>query len=868
MTYLRDSSEDLVYNSETGQYDPVPASVTLTVSPTPNDATVTLTATGFIQEGNSITVDAGTTVSYNVTKDNYVSASGVVLVTEDQTLSIELVLVNRTLTINPTPNDATVTLTATGYTQVGNSITVPHGTSVTYSVSKENYVTVNDQINVIEDKTLSITLNPVEYTLTINPIPSNATVILTADGYVQVDNSITVPFGTNVTYRVSKENYSTRSSVITVNSNETIEIELTQDEVTFTLNSIPVDAHKKIWIGTSQEPIVIDNEYSVPVGTVITYIVYKYGYVTVKDTVLLDSNKTENVELQSGFLVKDLDSNRIFSEKTYIESVDLRNKPWVNNSMKQAFRMCSNLTEVSNINNSVTNMTHAFEYCTNLVNSPNIPDSVQDISYVFAECENLANTVNIPNSVTNMQAAFADCGNLNENIYVYSENVHDAEDCFFGTASHKNVYIPFKYANNVNTITYNSFTRAGYDEIGTWCGVYLKDINPAPNPTLTVTPDPITAEVTLTGDGQTITGTGITSITVTSGSRVTISVIATGYTSKTEYVDVYSNTEMAVSLDSSLATITFTTNAENPNIYLTATGHTQQGNSITVSIGDRVDYEISAVGYNTRSSYLFADEDKTINIPLSLVGDKAFTIKPTPAEAVVTMSADGYETVTGTGQQTIMVASGTVVSYTVSYNGNTISNIRGSDNKGGMIITEDVFIEINASVEHQSLRFDGINGGGTTLTGILEYTSSEGTYVVGPIVMNGVQVLAPTGETVSYIFRTEDFSYTVAGQTNVSSSTYTTISLNLNKTLTLSYTPTNADIVVKDCTGYVIPLISETPGQNVYYMPWYSGSGTGLNNTVSITSSAEGYQTKTITATRVSYQSNTTATLNLDPESN
>lgn len=48
---------------------------------------------------------------------------------------------NYTFTINPTPTSATVTLTASGYTQSGNSITVPNGTTVSWSVSASGYTT-------------------------------------------------------------------------------------------------------------------------------------------------------------------------------------------------------------------------------------------------------------------------------------------------------------------------------------------------------------------------------------------------------------------------------------------------------------------------------------------------------------------------------------------------------------------------------------------------------------------------------------------------------------------------------------------------------------------------------------------------------
>lgn len=48
-----------------------------------------------------------------------------------------------TFTINPTPVDAAVTLTATGYTQSGNSITVPNGTTVSWRVSASGYTEQN-----------------------------------------------------------------------------------------------------------------------------------------------------------------------------------------------------------------------------------------------------------------------------------------------------------------------------------------------------------------------------------------------------------------------------------------------------------------------------------------------------------------------------------------------------------------------------------------------------------------------------------------------------------------------------------------------------------------------------------------------------
>jgi hypothetical protein len=67
--------------------------------------------------------------------------------------------VTYTFTISPTPSSATVKLTATGYTQSGNSITVPGGTTVNYTVSASGYNTVSSSKQVWSTQTLPVTLN-------------------------------------------------------------------------------------------------------------------------------------------------------------------------------------------------------------------------------------------------------------------------------------------------------------------------------------------------------------------------------------------------------------------------------------------------------------------------------------------------------------------------------------------------------------------------------------------------------------------------------------------------------------------------------------------------------------------------------------
>lgn len=133
-----------------------------------------------------------------------------------------------TITVIPTPDDAIVTLTATGYTQDNNSITVPINTQVTYQISRIGYQSSTPvTITATEDQTiLANPLVPIDYTLTINPHPADATVTLTAVGYTQVGNHITVPYGTTVFYQASKLAYNTTRGLITVNDNISLDVNL------------------------------------------------------------------------------------------------------------------------------------------------------------------------------------------------------------------------------------------------------------------------------------------------------------------------------------------------------------------------------------------------------------------------------------------------------------------------------------------------------------------------------------------------------------------------------------------------------------------------------------------------------------------
>ena len=100
------------------------------------------------------------------------------------------------------------------------------------------------------------------------------------------------------------------------------------------------------------------------------------------------------------------------------------------------------------------------------------------MAYTFSNCYNLTQAPNIPNSVTSMAYTFRNCTNLIGNIIIRSENISNFRNCFYQTNASKikKVYIPYKYANGVNTKTYNAAFNGSYGISGK-NGVTVYDMN-------------------------------------------------------------------------------------------------------------------------------------------------------------------------------------------------------------------------------------------------------------------------------------------------------------------------------------------------------------------------------------------------------
>lgn len=181
--------------------------VTLTINTTPVEATVKFND-GDVDPDKAITVDKGTSVKYSVEAEGYNSKEDTIQVDETKTEEVSLTKKQYDFTINPTPDDATVTI---GGEQVKTK-KVEHGSNVEWSVKKAGYTTQSDtESNVTGPVTKDITLVAIDVTLTVTCDEPGAQIKLgTEEGSLAVKDSITAKFDSTVYYEVSAEGYTTQ----------------------------------------------------------------------------------------------------------------------------------------------------------------------------------------------------------------------------------------------------------------------------------------------------------------------------------------------------------------------------------------------------------------------------------------------------------------------------------------------------------------------------------------------------------------------------------------------------------------------------------------------------------------------------------
>ena len=176
------------------------------------------TATAFIGGLNFFKVSRGTVSGASVT----IATSTINKDEATSTSARELA----TVVLNNNYENLVVTVTMDGNTVnwfANGKVTIPANTTVTgdIKISASATAIVPDE-PVIPDEPAT----PTMYTFTINPTPTTATVTLTASGYSQSGNSITVPANTLVTWKVSASGYTHQSGTHTVTKTESKNVAL------------------------------------------------------------------------------------------------------------------------------------------------------------------------------------------------------------------------------------------------------------------------------------------------------------------------------------------------------------------------------------------------------------------------------------------------------------------------------------------------------------------------------------------------------------------------------------------------------------------------------------------------------------------
>lgn len=261
---------------------------TVTLGANPVGSTIKING----EECNTITVDYGTEISIEVSKEHYVTHSENIVVDKDITKTITLVLKQYTVTVVPTPEDATVKINDIEQ----KTITVDYGTEISIEVSKEHYVTNKQNVTVTENAEIPVTLGLVQCMLTVVPIPEDATVKLNGE----ITNQKSFDYGIEVAVEVAKEGYVTVNQTHTVTKLQEqleIELELARVDITGTFPEKMV-AESPIAFSCNVEPNGLAGKKAYLKGLITPANVSEFVYIDVDDQSRKPIHVSETGEFQ------------------------------------------------------------------------------------------------------------------------------------------------------------------------------------------------------------------------------------------------------------------------------------------------------------------------------------------------------------------------------------------------------------------------------------------------------------------------------------------------------------------------------------------------------------------------------------------
>lgn len=230
-----------------------------------------------------IVAEYGTVMNWSVSTTGYVSQSGSTTLTSNIELNITLVKQIFRVTIQPTPSDSKILINGIET----NYIDAPFMTEFQYEVSHVGYLTKSGSYTIINDWTLPVVLDILQYTLTINPTPANSSIII--NGVAQ--NSITVNYGTTVSWSVSATGYTTKSGTHTVVEDFTLDVLLSLGYFTVTFSPTPTDA-------TVMINNVVQKSFTAIYGTLFNWSVSAPYYISQTGSEQITKTYTKSVTLQ------------------------------------------------------------------------------------------------------------------------------------------------------------------------------------------------------------------------------------------------------------------------------------------------------------------------------------------------------------------------------------------------------------------------------------------------------------------------------------------------------------------------------------------------------------------------------------------
>lgn len=208
----------------------------LTVNAVPEGANVTINGI----TTNQLVLGYGETYTWQAELEGYLTQIGSGLLTEDRIIDIDLANppVAQDCEITAQVLDAdfgdaditascTISWTVNGATTTGTTVTAQTGETVHWQVEKAGYLTqTGDYIVPINttEHLLTVSFIRQTFTLTINPTPQDATVIING----QETRSLGLKYNTGYTYTVSATGYLPQTVTGTIVSNITIPVTLTE----------------------------------------------------------------------------------------------------------------------------------------------------------------------------------------------------------------------------------------------------------------------------------------------------------------------------------------------------------------------------------------------------------------------------------------------------------------------------------------------------------------------------------------------------------------------------------------------------------------------------------------------------------------